>query len=74
MSDFYKKAIINHLKLINSCIFQFEKQYCKSFDLSDAIALNNYRVQKDLLEDILRTIHNPENWLNQENESENADE
>lgn len=63
MSDYYKKSIINHLKLINSLISQIEKQYSKSFDLNDAIALNNYRVQKDLLEDILRSTHNPENWL-----------
>ena len=36
-------------------IEQFKEQYSKSFDLSDAIALNNYKIQKDLLEDLLTT-------------------
>lgn len=51
----YKRKIELHLKLINSMIVQFKEQYSKSFDLSDAIALNNYKVQKDLLEDLLTT-------------------
>lgn len=49
-----KRKVELTLNLVNSLILQFEEQYSKSFDISDAIALNNYRVQKDLLEDLLR--------------------
>lgn len=52
-SEILKKKIELNLNLVKSLILQFQEQYSKSFDLQDAIVLNNYRVQKDLLENIL---------------------
>ena len=59
-TEILKKKIELNLNLVKSLISQFQEQYSKSFDLQDAIALNNYRVQKDLLEDILDLLQEVE--------------
>ena len=56
-----KEHIKNYLKIINKQIKEIRYRYSKSFDLSDAILLNNYKVQKDLLEELQQFLERSNN-------------